>query len=356
MSRKYDYIVYIGRFQPFHVGHLETLHAALDAGKEVIIVIGSANSAPTPINPFSAETRKRFITNVIALIGKDFSALHRIHFVMAEDRLYNMNKWVGYVQSSVDKIAKSDSIALIGHDKGDNPYTLKNLFPTWDFVDTGAFIKHGGKVVSSTKIRELLFEGHLDYTESNLPTAVFDFLKEYVDTSEFTRMQAEYINYINEEKEVALTTHGMNFITADSVVVQSGHILLVQRDDFPGKGLWALPGVHVDQNESFQEASIRALVKETHLKVPVKVLKGSLVDQKMFDHPDRSLRGRLTQKRARTVSMAYYYELDSSQPLPKNVRGGEGIAKAWWFPFSKVRGMRNELFEDHPDIIDYFIG
>ena len=353
---QYDYVVYVGRFQPFHVGHLETLNQALEAGKNVIIVIGSANAAETPVNPWSALDRQDMITEVVAQIGNDFSALHRVHYIHAEDRLYNMNKWISFVQTKVEDIAKGGSIALIGHDKGDNPYSLKNLFPAWGWVDTGAYVKTGSKVVSATKVRELLFEGHLDYTESNLPPEIYASLQEYVTTPEFTLQQAEYIHIINEEKVVERTPHGMTFYTTDSLVVQSGHVLLVKRGEHPGKGLWALPGVHVDHNERTAEASRRALIKETNLKVPEKVLKGSLEGMEIFDHPDRSLRARLTQTRARTVSVAYYYQLDSTQPLPKTVRGGEGIDKAWWFPLSQVRKMRNQLFEDHADIIDFFIG
>jgi len=161
---------------------------------------------------------------------------------------------------------------------------------------------------------------------------------------------------LEEEKIVEVTPHGMIFMTADSVVVQSGHMLLVKRGEYPGKGLWALPGSHVGHNETIAQTSIRALIDETHLKVPERVLEGSLKAIKLFDHPERSLRARLTQKRARSMTMAYYYELDSSKPLPTSVRGGKGIVTAWWFTFAEVRTMRNVMFEDHSDIISFFLG
>ena len=356
MSKTYDYIVYIGRFQPFHNGHLETVKKALEAGKELIFVIGSANAAATPVNPFPALDRQDMIWGVLYNLDPNIINQGKVHFIHAEDRLYNMNKWIGYVQAQVANIAGNGSVALIGHDKGDNSYNLKNLFPTWGFVDTGAYSKSSSKVVSATKIRELMYTGHLDYVESNVPECVYEALEEFVETEEFTNLQAEYIHILDEEKIVELTPHGMNFITADSVVIQSGHILLVKRGAYPGKGLWALPGVHVDQNETADEASIRALVDETHLKVPVRVLKGSLKAEKRFDHPERSLRARLTQDRARTMTLAFYYELEASHGLPKDVRGGKGIEQAWWFSFAEVRKMRSQLFEDHADIIDYFIG
>lgn len=361
MDRKYDFIVYIGRFQPFHDGHMTTLNQAVEAGKEVIVVIGSANAARTPKNPWTAMERQEMIANSAYEAGIDVSKLSFIH---VEDRRYKDEKWVSYIQSTVSEIVRAKvrgnvGIALIGHEKDSSSYYLKQNFPFWDFVETGPYIKeHGenGKVVSSTKVRELMFEGHVGYTESNLPRIVYHNLIEFTHSEVFKQLKEEYNHAVAEEKVYESLPYGMNFTTADSVVVQSGHVLLVKRGNLPGKGLWALPGVHVDQNETVLDASIRALVDETHLKVPVKVLKGSVKEVKLFDHPDRSLRARLTQKFARTLTVAHYFQLDSSQPLPTNVRGGEGIEKAWWFPFSEIRKMRDQLFEDHADILDYFIG
>jgi len=65
----------------------------------------------------------------------------------------------------------------------------------------------------------------------------------------------------------------------------------------------------------------------------------------MFDFPNRSSRGR-------TVSMAYLFVLDPTRPLPR-VRGGDDAVMAWWFTLAEVKGMRDQLYEDHPDIIEY---
>lgn len=355
MNKEYDYIVYIGRFEPFHDGHLNTLKIALEKANKIIIVIGSANSAPTPKNPWSARERQDMIVQSMA--GDD--RLVDILFLYAEDRRYKEFKWIEYIQSGVTSIAGNSKIALIGHDKDSTSYYLKSNFPMWDFVDTGPYIKErggSGKVVSSTKIRELMFTGHLGYTKSNLPLAVYDYLENYTQTLQFSLLKDEYDFIIAEEKLYEPLPYGITFVTVDTVVVQSGHVLLVQRGVLPGKGLWALPGVHLQPNETMHQASVRALVKETNLDVPAKVL-STPKSVKEFDHPDRSLRARLTKDFARTVTMAYYYELDSSRPLPtKGLKGGEGIEKAWWFTFAEARKMRSKMFEDHADILDYFIG
>jgi bifunctional NMN adenylyltransferase/nudix hydrolase len=356
MMRKYDFVLYIGRFQPVHSGHLETITKAFYQTKNVIVVIGSANQAPTPKNPWPVYQREEMINSLLNIIHPDVGS--KLHFIPMEDRLYNDDKWLAYLQAKIEALVGKGSMAIIGHDKGDSGY-IKQCFPDVDFLDTGAYIKEegtAGKVVSATKIRQLMFEGDVGYTASNLPAPVYRKLEAYVKTPEFDLLQGEYSHILAEEEIVKNLPYGMTFLTADSVVVQSGHILLVKRAEYPGKGLWALPGVHIGLNETVDEASIRALRDETNLRVPVKALKGSLEEVKRFDHPERSLRARLTQQNARSITEAFFYRLDSNTPLPKNVKAGKGIEKAWWFSLAEAKQMRPVLFEDHADIIDYFIG
>ncbi|UCD95760.1 MAG: nicotinamide-nucleotide adenylyltransferase [Candidatus Bathyarchaeota archaeon] len=49
--------LYIGRFQPFHLGHLHAVKYALEKIDEVIIVVGSAQHSHTLDNPFTAGER-----------------------------------------------------------------------------------------------------------------------------------------------------------------------------------------------------------------------------------------------------------------------------------------------------------
>ena len=42
-SKHYRYLVFIGRFQPFHAGHKAVIDEALKRSDEVIMLIGSAN-------------------------------------------------------------------------------------------------------------------------------------------------------------------------------------------------------------------------------------------------------------------------------------------------------------------------
>jgi bifunctional NMN adenylyltransferase/nudix hydrolase len=135
------------------------------------------------------------------------------------------------------------------------------------------------------------------------------------------------------------------FMTVDAVVVQSGHILLVKRGDMPGKGLWALPGGFLNQEETMLDGAIRELKEETKIKVPVPVLKGSVKDSKTFDAPNRSSRGR-------TITQAFFIDLGMGE-LPK-VKGSDDAEKAFWVPFNEL--VQEKFFEDHAHIISHFLG
>jgi bifunctional NMN adenylyltransferase/nudix hydrolase len=123
------------------------------------------------------------------------------------------------------------------------------------------------------------------------------------------------------------------------VVIQSGHILLVRRKAEPGRGLWALPGGFVGQEELLYDSCIRELREETGLKVPEKVLQGSMFKKDVFDRPDRSTRGR-------TITHAFYFKLDDLQPLP-HIKGGDDAEKARWVPLSEFLTMEDQMYEDH---------
>ena len=49
--------LYVGRFQPFHLGHLDAIKYALKQADELVIVIGSAQYSHNANNPFTAGER-----------------------------------------------------------------------------------------------------------------------------------------------------------------------------------------------------------------------------------------------------------------------------------------------------------
>jgi nicotinamide-nucleotide adenylyltransferase len=57
--------LFIGRFQPFHKGHLATVRFALGKVDQLVIVVGSAQKSYEPRNPFTAGERIRMIKETL---------------------------------------------------------------------------------------------------------------------------------------------------------------------------------------------------------------------------------------------------------------------------------------------------
>lgn len=85
--------IFIGRFQPFHRGHLRVIKFISKKYKEIIIGIGSSQYSNTKENPFSAEEREEMI--VKSLIEAD---INNFNIVLIPD-IHNPPKWVEHVLS-----------------------------------------------------------------------------------------------------------------------------------------------------------------------------------------------------------------------------------------------------------------
>lgn len=85
----------IGRFQPFHLGHLELVRQILDENDEIIILIGSSQANYTIKNPFTAGERVWMIRNSLIESKIDMS---KVILVNATDDENNA-KWFSNITS-----------------------------------------------------------------------------------------------------------------------------------------------------------------------------------------------------------------------------------------------------------------
>ncbi len=85
--------LFIGRFQPFHSGHLEVIKEFRPRAESFIIVIGSAQESHTQANPFTAGERYRMIKK--ALVDDN---LNGVDIIPLTD-LNRYSLWVNYVES-----------------------------------------------------------------------------------------------------------------------------------------------------------------------------------------------------------------------------------------------------------------
>ena len=87
----------IGRFQPFHNGHLALAKQILKECEEIIIVIGSAQFNFIEKDPFTAGERMSMIHNALAQAGID---LHHC-FIVPVPNDENNARWLAYIKSMV---------------------------------------------------------------------------------------------------------------------------------------------------------------------------------------------------------------------------------------------------------------
>ena len=105
----------IGRFQPFHLGHLEAVDFALSKVEQLYIGIGSSNKSHQLRNPFTVEERKQMI-----LSSLDENIIKRVSIYEIPD-LDDHSKWV----SSVDEIIPEYDIVFSNDDFTHSLYEKK---------------------------------------------------------------------------------------------------------------------------------------------------------------------------------------------------------------------------------------
>lgn len=339
MSKKYDTLVLIGRFQPLHSAHLEIIKRATALTDQLVVIVGSAKQPRTYKNPFTFDERKRMIMD--ATRGLDLQVFVEPNI----DTIYNDQAWAVRVQGIVSKyrVLGGAGVGIIGHKKDDSSFYL-DMFPQWGYEDVELV-----EFLSAVDIRDLYFKQTVNYKfiKGVLPETTYDFLLDFAHTDEYRQIIREREFITEHNKQYAGLKYPPIFSTADAVVICSGHVLMIKRRAEPGKGLWALPGGYVNANtdKSVQDAAIRELREETMIKVPAPVLRGNIVQSKVFDAIDRSPRGRI-------ITHAFHIQLPDGE-LPK-VKGSDDAEKARWVPIAEVKS--EECFEDHYEILSHFVG
>ena len=347
---KADFGVFIGRFQPLHIGHEHVIRQALSQVKHLIVLVGSANVARNPRNPFTYDERAAMLRSAF----RHEIAEERLVIEPLNDHLYSDTAWVTEVQRRVNAIVldcgnghgfqsnglRDFSVALTGYGKDASSYYLK-LFPEWDNIQIDAL--HG--TFSSTDVRQRYFQRIPEVPASILSQGVAAWLDHF-------KMEPTFRNLLEEAEYFAAYPGQWGkgpFVTADAVVIQSGHILLIERGRIPGRGLLALPGGFVDPGERIRDAAIRELREETEIsdskgQIPPAMLASFIEDARtrVFDAPTRSLRGRV-------ITHAFLFRLPDRRKLFR-VRGSDDAAHASWY---RIGDLSPEMyFEDHWSIIE----
>ncbi|MFA6489506.1 MAG: nicotinamide-nucleotide adenylyltransferase [Candidatus Micrarchaeia archaeon] len=98
MKKTKPVALFLGRFQPFHKGHLAALKWIAARSGKVLVVIGSAEKENEPKNPFSEKERERMIRAQLLAAG-----LSRKCTLASVTDINDNEKWVAHVDKSVPR-------------------------------------------------------------------------------------------------------------------------------------------------------------------------------------------------------------------------------------------------------------
>ncbi len=328
---QFKYCVCIGRFEPFHNAHYELVKEALSLGETVLIIIGSAHKARTIQNPWTSEEREAMIRNTLSPEERA-----RVQFFHVRDYFYIQNRWLTEVQQIVSEATDGiddEQICNIGEND--------EWFPQWKYFK----MRNLDRMPHATVIRGLYFT-HDNAYKNHVSAQTAEFLENFKLTPNFKILKEEYEHIKNYRSAWDGAPFPPTFNTVDAIVIRSGHVLTVRRKGSPGRGLIALPGGFLNQKETTQDGMIRELKEETGIKLPKQELINAIKESKVFDYPERSLRGR-------TITHAFLIDLGHGS-LPV-VKGSDDADKAWWMSLSDLATREDQFFEDHFHIITHFI-
>lgn len=318
--------IIIGRFQPLHDGHKEIILKAKKLCDKLLIVVGSANVARTIKNPWTFAERREVIQVFLDSSGLDFEDAQ---IIPINDYKYSDTQWMLDVQEIANLHTTYGKKILFGFDKQGNDY-LK-WFPQYGFHNIESTI-----IIDATRIRMAMLRETKRtqvFVSNQGLTIPEDVLADY------EYFQAEGVKFGNYPYPETLS-----FNCADALIECNGHVLLIKRKFAPGRNCWALPGGFKNRNETFTQTAMREAFEETNLRVPEKVLAGSIVGSQLFDSPTRG-------SGIPRITFVVHFKIapDADGKLPR-ANGADDAAECKWVPIADaVNAYR--LHDDHCDII-----
>lgn len=347
-THQYDYILYIGRFQPFHNGHLETCKQALKFGKHLLVMIGSMFIAPNIRNPITFQDRRMLIDQCLTQLTGKFEYRYSIHGL--RDYFYSANDslWISQIQSILASYGEDKKIAIIGHEKDETSYYIQALEKTLgiDFIPV-----NNTHTANATDLRNVWLNPGMnhDHVKKNikiLPENILNFIYDKIDKKELKRLRDEWIEVYEGKKKYPGTS-----VAADAIVTCAGFVLVGERKGKVGRGQIAFPGGFISEKDiHLVDTCIRELREETRLKVAEPILRGSVKKSKLYSHKLRDVRGRI-------VTEVFHIDLkiDPKKGLPL-VKADDDFKNARWVPIYWLQQNPQLVFADHWEIFENLVG
>ena len=238
--------LFIGRFQPFHLWHIDALKQARKYGiTEFLIGIGSSNKEHTAENPFTYEERKTMVTKILNSIWVKFT-IYPLPDIESDD------DWKNHI---IKNMPKFDAII------SGNPRTTSIFKKTPYKICTIKIIKN----IKSTAIRHMIHINDMEWLKELVPGQVIIYLK----SMKADKKLAKY--YRDEHIGPSIAVDGI-------LVTKEKKIVIIQRKNAPLG--YALPGGFIDYGETPEQALIREIKEEVGVHIKVRKLAGVMSDPK----------------------------------------------------------------------------
>jgi len=139
-----DPALFIGRFQPFHNGHLHALKEVLAKEETVFIVVGSAQASYTPSNPFTAAERITMVQHVLNEMGIPCTR----YLIIPVPDVHNYTLWVNHVRQYVPRFG----IVYTGSKTGATLFSAQK-------IPVATLPLYKKEIYSGTEVRRRILEG-----------------------------------------------------------------------------------------------------------------------------------------------------------------------------------------------------
>ncbi len=325
--------VCIARLQPLQQRHADALRELRARHARLLLVVGGVTQAPSVINPWTLAERR---TMLELALGADTTL---VSLLPVADCWYDDQRWAADVRAAVDaEIARldlrADELVVYGLER-EGAATYGRLFPGW----------RTGEIEASpfdATLHERLLGARPRRSFDAVPAPLHEWLAMSLEEPLRRELREEFRFVQRYRDDWAAAPYTPVFVTVDALVTHGDHVLVIRRGRRPGAGLLALPGGFIDVHEFIRDSALRELREETGLVLTHDDCRAVRV----FDHPYRSLRGRI-------VTHLHRYVWPAEAPAPA-VQGGDDAAHASWLPFDAATPER--FFEDHYAMLQVELG
>lgn len=318
--------VVIGRFQPFHLGHLSIIDKAYKEADKVLILVGSVNQLPDFRNPLTYEERVLLLR---ASIDEDYDCIIRPLKDEETDAAWIANV-IGEINSREEDPTE---VSLYTSPKDEEFYRRSFIYP----VETLNEVP-----ISATEVRISWYTNNLWLTEYYLPEGTKEFLENHHDRA---RLSEEYDNVT----EMSLKkTKGHPFanpmeLVSFAVIIQGKHVLVGKRAGARGAGQLGLPGGYLEASETSLEGCMREVKEELSVDLHALVMEGNA--QCLTQAVEENMRDIGT----RTFGVNYLFVIKEDVDLEVLVDTSETTSFEW-VPVSDVLNDTTLLFYNHNQV------